>query len=78
MPVSYGVVKQKYTNIFMFDSLIFKNIAAMMGGNLRLILSGGAPLSAETHEKIKICMCADVVPGYGLTETTSGATVFDG
>lgn len=61
----------------MFNSAVFKNIAALMGGRLRMILSGGAPLSAETHEKIKLCMCADVIRGYGLTETTSGATVFD-
>lgn len=48
-----------------------------MGGRLRIVLSGGAPLSPETHEKIKLSLCVDVIPGYGLTETTSGATVLD-
>lgn len=49
-----------------------------MGGKVRLMLSGGAPLSPDTHEQIKLCLCVDVIQGYGLTETTSGATVMDG
>jgi long-chain acyl-CoA synthetase len=48
-----------------------------MGGRLRLVLSGGAPLSPDTHELIKICLCVKVIQGYGLTETCSSATVMD-
>lgn len=48
-----------------------------MGGRVRLMMSGGAPLSPDTHEQIKLCLCTDVIQGYGLTETTSGATVMD-
>lgn len=50
----------------------------MLGGRVRLILSGGAPLSPDTHEQINICLCLNVIQGYGLTETTSCATVMDG
>lgn len=49
-----------------------------MGGKVRIIMSGGAPLSPDTHEQIKICLCVDVIQGYGLTETTSAATVMEG
>lgn len=48
-----------------------------MGGRVRVMMAGGAPLSPDTHEQIKLCLCTDVVQGYGLTETTSGATVMD-
>jgi long-subunit acyl-CoA synthetase (AMP-forming) len=48
-----------------------------MGGRLRLVLTGGAPLSPDTHELIKICLCVQVTQGYGLTETCSSATVMD-
>lgn len=48
-----------------------------MGGRVRLMMAGGAPLSPDTHEQIKLCLCTDVIQGYGLTETTSGATVMD-
>ncbi|KAL5289305.1 ACSL4 family protein [Megaselia abdita] len=59
------------------DKLIFKKVAKLMGGRVRLIMSGGAPLSSDTHEQIKICLCVEVIQGYGLTETTSAATVMD-
>lgn len=60
------------------DRLIFKKISKLMGGRVRVMLAGGAPLSPDTHEQIKLCLCTDVIQGYGLTETTSGATVMDG
>lgn len=48
-----------------------------MGGNLRMMISGGAPLSPDTHIQVKVCLCIDVVQGYGLTETTASACVTD-
>jgi long-chain acyl-CoA synthetase len=59
------------------DRLIFKKIAKLMGGNVRLLIAGGAPLSADTHEQIRLCLCVDMCQGYGLTETTAGAAVMD-
>lgn len=56
---------------------MFSKISKTVGGRIRLMLAGGAPLSPETHEQVKLCLCTDVVQGYGLTETTSGATVMD-
>nr|CAD7396033.1 unnamed protein product [Timema poppensis] len=44
---------------------------------VRLALAGGAPLSPDTHELIKVCLCVELIPGYGLTETCSLATVLD-
>jgi long-chain acyl-CoA synthetase len=54
----------------MIDALVFKKIAKVMGGKLRVLASGGAPLSPETHEQVRIVLCCEVVQGYGLTETT--------
>lgn len=59
------------------DALIFKKVAKLMGGRVRLMISGGAPLSADTHEQIRLCLCLDMCQGYGLTETTAGACVMD-
>ncbi|KAH8399352.1 hypothetical protein KR215_008220 [Drosophila sulfurigaster] len=61
----------------LIDKLVFKKVAKLMGGKVRIIMSGGAPLSSDTHEQIKTCLCVDLIQGYGLTETTSGATVMD-
>lgn len=68
--------RRGYTTPFL-DTLIFKKISQLMGGRVRAIISGGAPLSAETHEQIKLCLCVEVCQGYGLTETTAGAAVMD-
>jgi long-chain acyl-CoA synthetase len=57
--------------------LIFGKTRQLMGGRLRLILTGGAPLSPDTHELVKICLCVKVTQGYGLTESCSSATVMD-
>lgn len=57
------------------DHFIFKKMARVMGGRLRVMLSGGAPLSPETHDKCRVVLCCAVAQGYGLTETTAGATI---
>ncbi|XP_070496275.1 fatty acid CoA ligase Acsl3-like [Chironomus tepperi] len=59
------------------DKIIFKKVAALMGGRLRAMISGGAPLSPDTHEFIRNSLCLDVVQGYGLTETTAAATLME-
>ncbi|XP_067626598.1 fatty acid CoA ligase Acsl3 isoform X1 [Eurosta solidaginis] len=61
----------------LIDKLVFQKVAKLMGGRVRMIMCGGAPLSPDTHEQIKTCLCVDLVQGYGLTETTSGASVMD-
>ncbi|CRK86999.1 CLUMA_CG000812, isoform A [Clunio marinus] len=59
----------------MLDALIFKKIAKILGGRMRVLVTGGAPLSPETQERIRVILCVSVVQGYGLTETTAGATL---
>lgn len=61
----------------LLDALIFKNVAKLLGGRIRSVCSGGAPLSPDTHEQVKICLCVEMIQGYGLTESTSGCAVLD-
>ena len=49
-----------------------------MGGELRMMLSGGAPLSPETEEFMNVCFCCPIGQGYGLTETCAGGTLCNG
>ena len=56
------------------DRLIFKGVRQLLGGKVRVILSGGAPLSPESHAFIRSCMGCPLLQGYGLTETTACAT----
>ncbi|KAH3758930.1 Long chain acyl-CoA synthetase 7, peroxisomal [Pelomyxa schiedti] len=39
-----------------------------MGGNVELILSGSAPLSADVQRYLSIVFCSPVSQGYGMTE----------
>uniref|UniRef100_A0AAQ4Q753 long-chain-fatty-acid--CoA ligase n=1 Tax=Gasterosteus aculeatus aculeatus TaxID=481459 RepID=A0AAQ4Q753_GASAC len=57
------------------DSLVFKRVRALLGGNMRVLLSGGAPLSAATQHFMNICLCCPVGQGYGLTETCGAGTI---
>jgi len=59
------------------DRLIFSTVRKFLGGGVNAILSGGAPLSPETHDYIKAVMGVPLLQGYGLTETTACATVMD-
>ncbi|XP_039021949.1 long chain acyl-CoA synthetase 8-like [Hibiscus syriacus] len=56
-----------------WDIIVFKKVRAALGGHIRLILSGGAPLSGNSQRFINICMGAPVSQGYGLTETCAGS-----
>ena len=59
------------------DEIMFKAFRRELGGRVKVIVTGGAPLSGECHDFIRICMGAPVLQGYGLTETTCCATVMD-
>jgi len=57
------------------NKLIFDKIKAQAGGRLRVMLSGGAPISAESLLFLRVCFSCAVIQGYGLTETGGGSTV---
>ncbi|OBS82842.1 hypothetical protein A6R68_23175 [Neotoma lepida] len=55
--------------------LLFKKVKALLGGNVRMMLSGGAPLSPQTHRFMNVCFCCPIGQGYGLTESCGAGTV---
>nr|XP_025665619.1 long chain acyl-CoA synthetase 9, chloroplastic isoform X2 [Arachis hypogaea] len=61
----------------LWDFLVFRKVRAILGGRIRFILSGGAPLSGDTQRFINICLGAPIGQGYGLTETCAGGTFSD-
>lgn len=44
-----------------FDKLVFSKVKARLGGRVRLIVSGGAPLAPHVEEFLKVAMCTPVV-----------------
>ncbi|XP_052784060.1 long-chain-fatty-acid--CoA ligase 4-like isoform X1 [Mya arenaria] len=61
----------------LFDKLLFSKIRELLGGEIRMMLSGGAPLSEKTQRFMNICFCCPVLQGYGLSETCGAGTVTD-
>ncbi|CAH8255851.1 unnamed protein product [Arabidopsis lyrata] len=59
----------------MADRVVFKKVKEGLGGNVRLILSGAAPLAAHIESFLRVVACAHVLQGYGLTESCGGTFV---
>ncbi|KAL6046229.1 medium-chain fatty acid-CoA ligase faa2 [Balamuthia mandrillaris] len=55
--------------------LLFNRLQGIMGGNVRAMLSGGAPLSPSVHEFLMVAMGCPLVQAYGATESAAGATM---
>jgi hypothetical protein len=71
-PLAYRSQSQKYHKCLqqsvlraqatpVFDKVVFSKIKARLGGRVKLIVSGGAPLAGHVEEFLKITMCAPVV-----------------
>ena len=58
----------------LFDRLVYGKIRAAMGGRVRWAVSGGAPLGARLGHFFR-GVGVNILEGYGLTETTAGATL---
>ena len=56
----------------LMDRLIFKNVRALVGGRLRVIFSGGAPLSQESHQFLRACLGCPVLQVRTRVEHRNG------
>lgn len=57
------------------DKVVFSKVKEGLGGRVRLILSGAAPLAAHVEAFLRVVACCHVLQGYGLTETCAGTFV---
>lgn len=72
--VQYGLSK-KMNNVAtnggvthkIYDPLFFNKTKAALGGRVRLMISGSAPLLPEVHKFMKVVIGAPLIEGYGQT-----------
>ncbi|KAG0310196.1 hypothetical protein BGZ99_000597 [Dissophora globulifera] len=58
-----------------WDRLVFGAIRARLGGKVKHIVSGSAPISPDVMDFLRICFSADVYEGYGQTEQAAGLSM---
>jgi long-chain acyl-CoA synthetase len=59
----------------LLDALLFRPFRAGLGGRLRAIISGGAPVMQDVFEFLCATVSPNIIQGYGLTEVSCGLAV---
>ena len=57
-----------------YDMLVFNKIRAILGGQVRNMVTASAPIDLEVLDFLKVCFCCPILEAYGLTEVSGGAT----
>jgi len=68
--LSYGTVDH-----WMWDRMVFASIRARLGGRVKYILSGSAPIAPDVMDFLRIAFSAEVFEGYGQTENAASLTI---
>ncbi|ELP93529.1 long-chain-fatty-acid--CoA ligase, putative [Entamoeba invadens IP1] len=70
MKIKEGILKVNSEAITTtFDNIFFKQVTEKFGGNLRVVICAGAPLSQDIAKFFRIVISDGFFVGYGLTET---------
>ena len=54
-----------------YDRLVFNKVKAVLGGNVRVAVTGSAPIAPEVIDFLKIAFCCPILEAYGQTEGTA-------
>lgn len=66
-----GATYHHYT----YDKIVMNTMKNMIGGNVRIMVTGSAPISGDVLKFLKVCFCAPICEGYGQTENSAAATL---
>uniref|UniRef100_A0A3B5K7M3 Long-chain-fatty-acid--CoA ligase n=1 Tax=Takifugu rubripes TaxID=31033 RepID=A0A3B5K7M3_TAKRU len=68
--VKEGIVR----NNSLWDKLIFNKVQASLGGRVRVMVTGAAPISPNVLTFLRAVLGCQIFEGYGQTECTAGCT----
>lgn len=55
------------------DAAVFSKVRPLLGGCVRGLMTGSAPISAEVMDFFKVCFSCEFIEGYGMTENCGAA-----
>ncbi|KAL0082242.1 hypothetical protein F4703DRAFT_1758011 [Phycomyces blakesleeanus] len=58
-----------------WDRLMFNKVKMALGGNVRLMITGSAPIGKDVMQFLRIALVCDIREGYGATETTAATCI---
>ncbi|RKP12653.1 hypothetical protein BJ684DRAFT_20818 [Piptocephalis cylindrospora] len=58
-----------------YDRLLFSKVRAVLGGRVRSMLTGSAPIGPDVLEFMRVAFSCPVYEGYGQTENAAACTV---
>ena len=64
---NYGVLHH-----VIYDALVFNRIRNILGGKIRFMIVGSAPMPSEVIKFLRIAFCCPIIEGYGQTENCAG------
>ena len=67
-------LRSNVTRHWLWDRLVFHKLRALVGGRVRIMVSGAAPLSEEVMSFLRCSFSCLVLEGYGQTECAAAAS----
>jgi long-chain acyl-CoA synthetase len=70
-----AIVRQGRYEDAALDPVFFKNTRAALGGRVRYVVTGSAPVAGEVLQLLKAVLCCPVIEGYGQTESYAASFI---
>ncbi|NWV60548.1 ACSL5 ligase, partial [Malurus elegans] len=68
--IKQGIIR----NDSIWDKLVFKKVQETMGGRVRMMVTGAAPISPSVLTFLRAALGCQIFEGYGQTECSAGCT----
>jgi len=53
------------TKHWFYDTLVFGKVKKILGGKVKTLFTGSAPISQEVIDFLKVSFCCPIIEGYG-------------